>query len=190
MAEIFGAVVAGITVGSELIRLGCAIQKAITRIKNSRRDIEKLANETIMFAGLYKRFLRACKEDSDAYTTDASAVRPLISWAQRTVDSLNELLQKVEVLYPKFKPRSAFEDKAIAHLVWSRSTGAVKALRASLSVARESINAFSNLMCLKKLKDQINMLREAMNDPSKRRALERELGDTLENRIRELDQDM
>ncbi|KAH6616470.1 hypothetical protein C7974DRAFT_45351 [Boeremia exigua] len=190
MAEIFGAVAAGIGVGSELIRLGCAIQKRIKRVKDSRKDIERLANETIIFAGLYKRFLRACEEDPDAYTTDVSAILPLISWAQKTVDSLTTLLQRVESLYPQSKPRTDFEDRAVAHLVWYRSTSTVKALRASLSVARESINGFSNLMCLEKLKDQLKTLRKALLDPHKRSALERDLGISVEARILELDQDI
>lgn len=190
MAEIFGAVAASIAVGSELIRLGCAIQKRIKRIKNSRKDIQKLANETIMFAGLYQRFLRACDEDPNAYRTDAAATRPLITWAQSTVDSLKELLQKVEALHPQSKPRFNFEDKAISHLVWYRSASAVKTLRVSLSVARESINGFSNLMCLDKLKELLKAINLAMNDPVKRSELEQKLGGTLEDKILVVNQDM
>ncbi|KAF1932706.1 uncharacterized protein M421DRAFT_399130 [Didymella exigua CBS 183.55] len=174
MMDIVGALGAGSTI----------------RIKNSRRDIEELASETIIFAGLYKKFLRACDDDRDAYTTDALAVRSLITWATRTADSLRQLLRKVEALYPQSKSSSKLEKKAISHIVWLGSKSAVKALRDSLSVARESINGFSNLMCLKKLKKQIKSLKSALHDRNKRLECEAELGTTLEAKIREIDQDI
>ena len=121
MAEILGAIAAGMAIGSELIRLGRYIQKAITRIKDSRKDIEKLASEAIIFAGIYRRFLHHCKDDQDASGIDSLAVRSLISWAKTTVDSLGQLLLKVRALSPESKSRSAFEEKAIAHVVWFRS---------------------------------------------------------------------
>jgi hypothetical protein len=190
MAEIFGAIAAGITIGGDLIKLGRYIQEAIKRIKNSRKDIEKLASEAIIFAGMYRRFLRACKDDQDANGIDFLAVQSLIIWAETTTDSLNELLLKVKALYPQSKSRSALEEKAIAHVVWFRSTRTVRGLRDCLSVARESINGFTHLMYLKKIKDEIEMLRGALHDRNRRREWEAKLGTRLETRIRELDQEM
>lgn len=190
MAEIFGAIAAGITIGSDLIQLGRYIQEAIKRIKNSRKDIEKLASEAIIFAGIYRRFLRVCKDDRDANGIDFLAVQSLIIWAKTTVDSLDQLLRKVEALYPQSKSRSALEEKAIAHVVWYRSTRTVKALRDSLSVARESISGFTNLMCLKKIREEIKLLRRALHNRDERRELEAKLGTQLEIRIGQLDQEM
>jgi hypothetical protein len=190
MAEIFGAVAAGIAIGSKLIQLGCAIQRSIERIKNSRKDIEDLANETIIFAGLYQKFLRACDDDRHAKTTDAPAVIPLIDWAEGTLKKLNKLLRKVESLYPQTKVRTKLEDTCIARIVWFGSTRKVQALRNSLSVARESIHGFSNLMCLEKLKDQLKLLKEALRDRNKCREPEERLGVKLEDSIRKIEQEM
>ncbi|KAF3042329.1 hypothetical protein E8E12_002007 [Didymella heteroderae] len=190
MAEIFGAVAAGIAVGSELIRLGCAIQRSIERIKNSRKDVEDLATETIIFAGLYQKFLRACGKDRHVGTTDVPAVLPLIKWAEETLAKLKKLLRKVEGLYPQMKPRTKWEDTFIALIVWFGSSSKVQALRNSLSVARESIIGFTNLMCLDELKIQVKLLKEALRDRNKRRELEDRLGVTLEDRIREINQEI
>ena len=190
MAEIFGAAAAGIAIGGQLIQFGCAIQKITRKMKNSRKDIEKLANETIIFGGLYKRFLRTCDKDSQAYTIDVLAINPLISWAKQTVGGLLDLLEEVEALLPRSKIRFNWEEKAIARLVWLTSTDKIKGLRASLSVGRESINGFSNLMCLKALKDEMVMLKSALNNPADRQKMERRLRVNLETRIRELELDM
>lgn len=190
MADIFGAIAAGLAIGGELIHLGRNIQKAIKRIKNSRKDIEKLSSEVIIFSSLYKRFLRACKDDQDANGVDSVAIRSLMTWAEKTAGSLDQLLQNVKALYPISKSRSEFEEKAIAHVVWFRSTRTVKALRDSLSVARESVNGFTHLMYLKQIKTEIKMLRRALHDRDERRKLEAQLGTQLEARIRELDEEM
>lgn len=190
MAEIFGAVAAGIGIGSELIRLGRAIQKAIVKIKNSRRDIERLAHETITFVGIYKTFLRTCENDEHTYTTEASAIQLLITLAQKTCDGLSQLLESVEALQPQSKIKSQLEESLIARLVWFRSENRVKALRASLSVAKESISCFANLMQLSAFNAHIKELKEALNDRSKRRALEQQLGVPLEARIEKIELEM
>ncbi|KAF1365582.1 hypothetical protein EJ07DRAFT_151065 [Lizonia empirigonia] len=175
-----------VPIASELIRLGCGVQKLIKKVKNARPEVEKLANETILFVGLYKRFMRACNDDTDAFTKDQSAMRPLILWAERTANELEKLLDQVKALYPQSKIRWGFEDDAIARVVWINKQSQVKALRASLSVARESIHGFTNLMCLKKVNDQIGLMMAALRNPNKRHVLERKLGTTLERKIEEL----
>lgn len=177
---------AAIPIASQLIQLGRGIQKLIKKIKNARPDIESLADETIIFAGLYKRFMSECDKDADAFTKDKLAVRPLISWAERTANELQKLLNQVKARYPRSKIRSGAEGGVIDVLVWVRKESKVKALRASLSVARESIHGFTNLMCLKRLNVQIGVMIAALQNPIERHELERELGTTLERRIEEL----
>jgi hypothetical protein len=190
MAEILGAVAAGIPICSQLVITGRAIQRAAERVKNSRCDVEKLANETIIFAGLFRRFLDACKEDEDARSTDAASVYTLIGWAQGVVANLGELLGQVNALDRKLRPRPSLEKIAIARVVWFANKKPVDALRASLSVARESMQGYSNLMFLHKLNEQIKMLKEALIDNTKRSVLEKQLGITLEARIQEVEVDM
>lgn len=185
MAEIFGAVAAGLSVGSGLIKCGCAIQKAIKKIRNSRKDVEQLAKETIIFGSLYKRFLRACDDDRDAYTTDIIAVTQLISWARKTQSSLEMLLTRIDALQPYSKSSSSLETRLIAHVVWLSCSSTVKALRSSLSVARESMNGFTYLMWLQKLKEDAKIMKEALHDPPQRRELESRFGTTLEAKLRE-----
>ena len=190
MAELFGVIAAGITVGGELIKFGRAIQKSIKRIKNARKDAEGLASETIIFAGVYQRFLRTCNDESNISTTDALARHHLITWAQGTAMSLATLLEKVEALRPHSKARFGFEDKAIAHLIWHGSANTIKALRVSLRIARESINCFSNLMRLEQLKRLLETIKEALNGTSKRRDLEMKLGVALEAKFHDINQEM
>ena len=190
MAEILGAVAAGTALGSQLIQLGCAIQKVTKKMRDARRDIDKLANETIIFAGIYKRFLRDCDEDPQAYIDDRSAIELLIRWAENTAEGLRELLTGVEALLPQSRIRFGWEERVIARLVWITSTDRIKGLRACLSVAKESLNGFSNLMCLKALKIEIDLLRGALRNPSERRKLEERLRVPLEIKIKALEIDM
>lgn len=190
MAEIFGAVAAGIAIGGELIRFGREIQRSIERIKNSRQDVENLASETIIFAGLYQRFLRACKKDRRARTTDAPAVLPLIRWAEATLAKLDRLLSKVQGLHSEHKPRTRWEDTTIARVIWLKSTRKVKVLRSSLSVARESVIGFTNLMYLDELRDQLKRLKKALDSPNERRELETRLGIALTKKIDEVETEM
>lgn len=190
MAEIFGAVAAGIAVGSGLIEFGRKLQRSIERIKDSRQDSQDLATETIMFADLYQKFLRACREDRHRRTIDALAVRPLIKWAEETLAKLNKLLRKVEGLYSPYKPNTKWEDTAISRIVWLRSARKVQTLRDSLSVARGSVQGFTSLMCLDKLKELLKLLENAVRNPNERRKLEEQLGVPLEDKICEVKNEM
>lgn len=188
MAEIAGVIVGGMGICGQLFQVGRQIQKAIKTIKNSRRDIGKLAKETIIFAGLYHMFSSVCKE-SDASVRDSVAIAELNSWAQTSVDGLEELLQKVEALTPGDKSSRSIEESLIAHVQWFFSKSTVKALRASLSVARESINGFSTLMHVNKLNTEITLLEQALRDQELRRGLEKQHGASLEEIILMLKQE-
>jgi hypothetical protein len=187
MAEVAGAIIGGIGICSQLFRLGREVRKAVKTIRNSRRDIEKLARETLIFAALYQRFSVTC-EESSINSSDAVAIAELNTWAQTSVDGLKELMHKVKPLLPDEKSSHTIERVLIARLEWLFSTSTIKALRASLSVARESINGFGTLMLVNKLNTEIALLKDALKNQETRRKLETQYGIPLEEKIRGLEQ--
>lgn len=187
MADIFGAVAAGITICAQLAEFGKAIRKATKRIKNSRRDIADLSDETVIFAGLCEEFLRTF---TDTKSKAASSVAPLITWLRRTNTELSELLQKVEALTPDPTYRVSIQETLIAYLEWYFSKNAVKKLRASLTIARESMNGFSNVLCIQKLNEELQILKNALRDASSRKTMEEKLGVKLERKIKMVEQAM
>jgi hypothetical protein len=173
MADIFGAAVAGLALLTELTKFGIAIRKATKRIKNSRRDIAELTDETVIFAGLCEDFLRTCANDREAKST-----------------GLCELLRKVEAVGPEPKHQYSLQEVLIAKLEWFFSKDAVRRLRGSLTVARASISGFSNLMCIRKLNEELQMLREALSSRASRQKVELKLGMSVEEKIRMVRQAM
>jgi hypothetical protein len=186
MAEIAGAIIGGIGIGNQLFQLARKIQRAAKTIKNSRQDIKELARETRIFANIYQRFSGVCKEPDDNASSSVAIVE-LDAWAQSCIHGLEKLLDKVEVLLCKDKSSHFIEEKLIAHLQWLFSKSTVKALRASLSVARESINGVSTLVHLKNLKVLIKRLEEASENRELRRDWEKKLRVSLEEAISKLE---
>jgi hypothetical protein len=182
MAEIAGAIIGGIGIYNQLFQLGRKIQRAVKTIKNSRRDVRELARETDIFTDIYQRFL-SVREESDDNASSSAAIKELDAWAQSCIHGLETLLDKVEVLLCKDKSSHFIEEKFIAHLQWLFSKSTVKGLRASLSVARESINGVSTLMHLNKLDAWIKQLKEASKDRELRRNLEKKFDVPLEDAI-------
>jgi hypothetical protein len=191
MADIFGAAVAGLALLTELTKFGIAIRKATKRIKNSRRDIAELTDETVIFAGLCEDFLRTCANDREAKSSAAaSSIGPLKAWIKRTSTELCELLRKVEAVGPEPKHQYSLQEVLIAKLEWFFSKDAVRRLRGSLTVARASISGFSNLMCIRKLNEELQMLREALSSRASRQKVELKLGMSVEEKIRMVRQAM
>lgn len=190
MAEIFGAVAAGITVCHELSRLAKVIREATKTIQNSRKDIAELSDETVIFTGLYGAFLQTCEDDPKACQKTVSSLRRLKSWANSTIHGLQKILDKVAILRLDRQVRYSITDTLRAELKWLFGRKAVMLLRTSLSVARQSIEGFSNLMCLGKLNEQLDMLRIALKSASKRQAVEQKFGMSVEDKIESLQQRM
>jgi hypothetical protein len=191
MADIFGAAIGGIALLSQLTKFGIAIRKATKRIKNSRRDIAELTDETVIFAGLCEEFLRTCADDHEAKSSAAaSSIGPLNAWIKRTSTELRELLRKVEAIGPEPKHQHSLQQTLIAKLEWFFSKDTVRRLRDSLTVARASISGFSNLVCIKKLNEELQMLREALSSRDSRQKVELKLGMSVEEKIRMVRQAM
>ena len=183
MADILGAVGAGIALCTTLTQCGLAIRRATKRIKNSRRDIAELSNETVIFAGLCEDFLRTCADDHQAKSSAFSSIGTLNIWIERTITGLRKLLRKVEALRPDPRYRYSIQDTLIAHLEWFFSKDAVKSLRASLTIARANMTGFSNLMCIRKLNEELRWLKCALTNKTRRKEIENKLGMRIENKI-------
>jgi hypothetical protein len=183
MAEIAGAIIGGIGICNQLFELGRKIQRATKTIKNSRRDVRELAKETKIFADIYQRF-SSVRDESGYNASSSVAIVELDAWAQSCIHSLKKLLDKVRILTSGDRSSRSIEERIIAYLEWFFSKNTVKALRASLSVARESINGVSTLMHLTKLDAVIKKLKEASKDRELRRDWENKHHVTLEDEIR------
>jgi hypothetical protein len=180
MAEIFGAVAGGMAVCGQLKDLGIWIYEATKRIKNSRRDVLELSDEAVIFAGLCEDFLRTCEDD---YRTKKS-VRRLFAWLKQTQIALSNLFEKVKVLSQDSEYHYSFQEICIAYWDWFASKNLVKGLRASLRIAGIGISGFSNLMCIRKLNKELQMLRLALTNADSRREMEKKLGMKIEEKMK------
>jgi hypothetical protein len=190
MAEIFGAVAAGVALCTELTKLGRAIHKAMKTIKDSRRDIAELTDETVIFAGLCEEFLRACNDDHEGNSSAAASILPLNAWIKRTSTGLCDLLRKVEAVGPEPRHQYSLQETLISYLEWFFSKNTVRRLRDSLTVARASISGFSNLMCIRKLNEELHMLNAALSNRISLQEVELRLGMSVEEKIRMVRQAM
>ena len=187
MAEYFGAAAASIALLTQLTQCGVQIHKAIKKIKRSRTDIAELADETIIFAGLCDDFLRTRNGERKVSTRGNSSMESLDAWIKKTLKGLQEVLQTVEGLR-KRRSRTSLEKRLIAYLEWFFSASLVKRLRENMSVATDSVQGFSTLICIQKLNEELQMLRVALTRPSRRKEIEEELGMSIEDKINILQQ--
>lgn len=190
MAEVFGAVVGGIALCSQLANCAIAINKAVKRIKNARRDIVELSDETAIFAGISADFFKTFEDECDTNEGLASSVTALKEWVRATLDGLHDVLQKAQALRRDPKNPVSFQDRLIAKLEWFFSKGFVKRLRVALDVANLSIVGASNLMCIRKLNEQLQILKDALQDDKERRKVEQSLGATVEEKIQSINQEL
>lgn len=182
-------ILASIALLPPLVHCGNKIRKAVKEIQSSRRDIFELTDETVIFSDLCGEYLRACADDHEAHSRRSSSIQHLETWIRKLLGSLNNVLQKVGALKRGRKHRSSVEDRIIAYIEWYLSKSAVKRLRASMAVARETIKGSSNIMCIQKLDEELRMLKEALvSSPLRRREIEKRLGMTIEKKIESINQ--
>ncbi|KAH4291170.1 hypothetical protein HBH64_079690 [Parastagonospora nodorum] len=181
--EIFGAIAGGFALCNQLAKLGIAVREAIQRINNSGRDALDLSDEAVIFAGLCTQFLQVCDEDHNANKAIHSSVYRLISWMKKLKIGLDEVLQKVAALLPNSTSNRSLEERWIARIKWFGSKKEVEILRASMSIARTSIDGFSNLICIQKLNRELRMLELAITDTRLRKDIEKKFCMTLNEKI-------
>lgn len=187
MAEIFGAVAAGLAVCHEMSRLANTIRKITKAIKNAPKDISTLTDETVIFTGLYAAFLQLCEEDPKTYHGAATSIKRLKVWADVTIERLHTILKEGEALSPDSEYLYPLGHTAKAHWKWLVRRNVVTRLRNSLNVARQCIEGFTNIMCIRKLNEELSLLRNALTNLVERRAHEQRLGMTLEEKIQSLE---
>lgn len=184
---IFGGITGACTLGTELIRISRYLRKIVKSVKYARRDISKTAQEMSMFAGLLEDFLDICVGNSASNTEIYSLSESLISWTTSATHGLRKLLKKVRALISHPTKEYSRIEKLTAHVNWYFKRASVEYFRASLRVARESIQAFTNIRCIEKLEEQLAFLKQAVRDGTQR-ALEAKLQIKLEERIDMLQQ--
>ncbi|KAJ4994034.1 hypothetical protein SVAN01_00511 [Stagonosporopsis vannaccii] len=181
-------ILASIALLPPLAHCGNKIRKAIKEIKSSRRDILELTDETVIFSGLCEEYLRACADKHEVHACRSSSVRCLKTWIRKLLNSLEEVLQKVEALKRDRNHRSSIEEKIIAYIEWLCSGSSVQRLRANMAVASEAIKGFTNLMYIQKLNKELQMLRDILASPLHRKETEEKLGMTIEEKIESINQ--
>lgn len=186
MAEILGAVAAGIAVCHEMSRLAKAIRNVAKSIKNAPRDVATLTDETIIFTGLYSTFLQTCEDNREICRGATPSIQGLEVWAEGTIERLSKLLLEADAICPTSNTRYSLRKTTTASIKWLVKRNVVDALKASLNLARQRIEGSSNLMYIRKLNEELVMLQEALKNPTKRRAVERELGMSLEDKVHTL----
>lgn len=192
--DVFSAVAAGFGLSAQLISLCRKLHSIGKSIRYARGDVGGLADEMRVFGELYQQFLEICVDDQANRKRAPSAVLSsspihLIAWTKSAVRELRYLLRSVKPLKSDPRHEYSLTEKLKAHLKWYFSRRNVNHLRASLSVARESITGFTNLWAIKSLKKQLRFLKQAMREGMKP-MLETQLGSTVENYIQLLEESM
>jgi hypothetical protein len=186
---ILGGVSAGVTLSAEILRLSRSLRKMIKSIKFAKDDIRKVTEEMNIFAELLGQFLRVCS-DSPASTTSVSfSPESLVSWTEEATRGLRRLLREVKALASDVKYDYSIVERATAHVKWYFSKSSVKCFCASLRVARESMNGFTNIRVIEKLDEQLIFLKRAIREGN-REKIEDKLGMAAEKCIKNLELEM
>jgi hypothetical protein len=180
MAEIFGAVAAGVALTTELSRLCRSLHKLVIQIRNAPRELSNLADEMRLFMDIYSEFYRACSYDTARKSNIGSPIIHLVAWTKAAIHGFKELLGEVGLLIDG--STSSVAKRWVARIKWYINEKEVKCTRASLSVARQSISALSNIRIIGKIDEEIQMLKEAILQGN-RRIIEKKLGMSVEQRL-------
>ncbi|KAF2845594.1 hypothetical protein T440DRAFT_543713 [Plenodomus tracheiphilus IPT5] len=188
--EVFGVVAGGIAISTTLIRLGEGTHKAIKHVQHARGDITQLADEAIMFAGLYEAFRSACDDDLKKSMDTSLATRRLNSFTHSLIKDLSQIYEKVEILTLDQGVKRSVTKVARAHFEWFFKRNDVERLRASLSIARENINGFLIIVAIRKLNQLLEFLTNGVYDQAKRIQLQQKFGMPLGDKIKSLKQEI
>jgi len=183
-----GLEAAGIAIG--IVGLSTVLAKTVREIRTTvqdihyaRGDILEVEKEVDLFSRIYDDFLDACDEAS-SMTKNASKIKTsLISWTRKTIKGFKNLLYKVHAVARDPEYYHSIREVASAYYIWLRSKGTVRYLRASLSVARQSMVAFTNVRIIEKLNEELAHLRSPLSS-TERATIELRLKMPVEERIR------
>ncbi|KAH9866299.1 hypothetical protein J1614_008865 [Plenodomus biglobosus] len=181
--EIVGAAAGCVALCTTLIRVCEGIHAAQKSVQHAREDIKQLANEGIIFANIYEAFRSTCNEELEKSMDTSRATRRLNRWVKALKKDLLQILGKVKTLSLDREVERKVVTVFKEHVNWFFKRSAVEKLRASLSVARESIQEFSIIVNIRKLNQLLDLLTSALNDQAEREKLELKLGMRLEEKI-------
>jgi hypothetical protein len=128
-------------------------------MRYARAEVEKLAEETEIFGDTYCDFMKAYSPDRPNNEHASSSTQHLKIWTKDAIRRLKKLLRRVQALNEDSGYLS-FDAWKTRHR-WSLIESAVKCLRASLDVAKESINCFRNIRTIEHLCELLTKLETA-----------------------------
>lgn len=172
----------GIILSAELLRLSQSFCRLAKRLRYSRHEIARLSDATETFARFYEEFFTTCARDLDG-GLDTKPIRRLVAWTEETIDASRRLLKRVRASVAN--SRNSVLDTIAVHIKRHFSDNEVKCLRLSLGVAKQIMNALTNIRILERCVGQIDQLKVAIARGD-RQALEKQLGTTLEALIQTL----
>jgi hypothetical protein len=158
------------------------IQETVKSIKRAQPELLDLVNETKLFAGMYDAFIDVFDEVSSNTEQILEIKRDQIAWTKKAIEGLENLLSKVQAVGRNPEYFYSFFEVLTAYVIWLRSKDTIKYLRASLSVARQSMVAFTNIRIIEKLNEELVDLKSALS-PTERQRLESKYKMTVEDRI-------
>jgi hypothetical protein len=173
--EVAGVVLGAVPLATLLLKMGRALQQAVKKMRHACAELQALADETGFVAYLYHEFEKSCAPDVRKDALISSPAKRLERWTRSALRSFEKLLQKVKALVRDSE--NSLLQTWVAHIRWLLKESAVKALRASLSVARESIMCITNIRAVEHLR-QILKLLETARAEGKLQQIEIQLGTT------------
>lgn len=178
---------AAITFGTAIWKVSEKLNALAKEIKYARREIEKLVKEMSIFADLYEDFYRVCIPDQRKQGRKTSSTKRLLDWIEDAIDAFESLVGRVRALAGD--SRYSMLETLTAHVRWYFSKNEVNYLRYSLNVAQENMRGFSNLTIIKKINEEIQIIKDAIaqGDQQLIQNLENRLGISLEERLAELE---
>ncbi|CAN9137474.1 unnamed protein product [Alternaria alternata] len=157
-------------------------RKTVQAVENAQPELRNLVKETDLLDGVFASFLDVLDEDPSYTQGTSKFTRDLVYYTEKLRNNFDSLRHEVRAVDRDFKYDYSRIERLTARIVWLRSTSTIKYLRASLSVARQSIIAFTNIRLIEKQNEELAYLRSALPLTEIRR-IESKYGMTVEERI-------
>ncbi|KAI4607468.1 hypothetical protein J4E80_009581 [Alternaria sp. BMP 0032] len=183
MAEIFGTIAAAVTLGPVILQFGRVLRDGARSVKFARRELEELVNEMSIFTALSYEFYNACSTRKKQTKLVLSAQKRLAEWTEAAIEDFEQLSYTVDALSTDPIYQHTAYQVARAHYDWYRSKSYLEYLRASLSVARQSMNGFTNVCNMELLDEQLVYLKSVLTT-QQRKEIEQEFGMPVEKRTK------
>lgn len=111
-------------------------------------------------------------------------MKHLEAYANNLIQRLEAILTEGDALRVDIGYRHPLKDTLKAHWNWLMRRNVVTHLRTTLAIVSQTITGFLNIICIQRLDEELGLLRNILNNPEKRTQIESELGVSLEDKIR------